>query len=256
MDKRFNEDRDHQEELKQALRKLRSEGERIRAELAMKTMEFEEYRRNSVPLSVHKPVVEKLLLSHQRNKSLQMEVDEAKIQQNVRQYHRKIVEKVSSDQPEVIIEAAAKIETKKASQMDVNPGSSIYGTITKEDVVSTSSGPLSRAQKRREQRKRKAQLHEQAKVELQKIHDGGHSDTTNSKDEVRSTPTMSFLSNENVLVRLLPPVNNREKTVYRQKWLNLESKYEDQKEKRHRLQFKSITTGQGEEYVNLTDSDD
>lgn len=97
------------------MRKLRSEGERIRAELAMKTMEFEEYRRNSVPLSVHKPVVEKLLLSHQRNKSLQMEVDEAKIQQNVRQYHRKIVEKVSSDQPEVIIEAAAKIEQKGKS---------------------------------------------------------------------------------------------------------------------------------------------
>ena len=36
----------------------------------MRTTEFEDYRKNSVPLSIHKPVVDKYLLGPQKNKVL------------------------------------------------------------------------------------------------------------------------------------------------------------------------------------------
>jgi len=57
-------------------------------------------------------------------------------------------------------------------------------------------------------------------------------------------------------ISLFFPTNNFQGTIEQQEWLDFKSKLEIQKENRNHVQFCSITTGKGEEFVSLSDLDD
>jgi sucrose-6-phosphate hydrolase SacC (GH32 family) len=258
MDRKY-ETKKQQIELLLELQKWKSKYDKLNDELTKRTTEFEDYRKNSVPLSIHKPVVDKYLLGQQKIKSLQNEVTEMRIHQNMSSYYKKVIEKVSEEQPEIIIEKANKIGS-NAEKKTLVTNPNIYGSIMKEDMASSSSGVLSRSQKRREQRKRKAQMFQQAKNELQAVFKSSRIevDVQDGKTVIRNDTSQreSLDIDTSHQISLLFPTNNFQETIEQQEWMDFKSKLEIQKEIRDRLQFRSITTGQGEEFVNLSDSDD
>ena len=182
-----------------------------------------------------------------------------RIHQNMSSYYKKVIEKVSEEQPEIIIETACKIGSNTEKKpLVTNPN--IYGSIMKEDMASSSSGVLSRSQKRREQRKRKAQMFQQAKSELQAVFKTSRIevDVQDGKTVIRNDASQRESSDFDTShqISLFCPTNNFQGTIEQQEWLDFKSKLEIQKENRDRLQFRSITTGKGEEFVNLSDLDD
>jgi hypothetical protein len=252
--------------LLQEIQVLKQSNDQKEAQLSRLNAEFEDYRRQSVPLSVHRPMVEKYVQSQQRNKKLQMDVDEERIQQNIMSYQRKVVQRVSQEHPEIIVEAARNMETKIVDDPRNKPTtfkSTVYASIIREDMASSSPSILSRTQKRREQRKRKAQLDQQARIEVEVIKAHTRLNTVVGEQEIPDEGDSDFEridrspqpSMDNKIAVLLPRIDIEE-VIKRQKWLDWETKYKTWKEGRDRLLYRSITTGQNEEFVVPSDSDD
>jgi len=246
-------------ELLRELQKRREELDRITKELSEKTTELEEYRRISVPLSVHKPMVDKYLLSQQKIKALQAEITELRIQQNMLEYHKKIIKKISQEDPAMILETASRIAAKEpmdAKDVNLASSSTIHASITKEDMMASMTSKMSRTKKRREQRKRKAQLFQQAEMELKEIQGSDHPDSYQKKQkhtrqsglELEETPCFNI--NEQSIATVPGGVFNE-----MQKLFEVKSKEKIFKEQQARLRFRSITTGQGEEFIVLSDSE-
>ena len=118
------------------------------------------------------------------------------------------------------------------------------------------TGKMSLTKKRREQRKRKAQLFQQAETEFKKIQGSDHSDSYQKKQkniqqsgfELEETPCFNI--NEQSIATVPGGVFNE-----MQKLFEVKSKEKIFKEQQARLRFRSITTGQGEEFIVLSDSE-
>ena len=174
------------------------------------------------------------------------------------EYHKKIIKKICHTDPAMILETASRIAAKEP--MDAGSGnlasySTLYASITKEDMIASMTGKMSRTQKRHEQRKRKAQLFRQAEKELEKIWGQDSSDSYQTKqkivqqgDCVLEEPP-SFKINTHILATD-PGVFNE-----MQKLFEIKPKEQILKEQRARLCFRSITTRQGEEFFVLSDSE-
>lgn len=252
--------------LLQEIQKLKQLNDQKEVQLSRLNAEFEDYRRHSVPMSVHRPMVEKYVQAQQRIKKLQMDIDEERIQQNIMSYQRKMVQRVSQEHPEIIVETARNMETKIVDDSRKNPTtakSTIYASIIREDMASSSQSILSRTQKRREQRKRKAQLDQQARIEVEVIKTHTRLNTVVEEQEILDEGGSDFEridqssqpSMDNKIAVPLPRIDIEE-VIKRQKWLDWETKYKTWKEGRDRLLYRSITTGQNEEFVVSSDSDD
>ena len=131
-------------------------------------------------------MVDKYILSQQKIKALQVEITELRIQQNMSEYHKKIIKKISQEDPAMILETASRIAAKEP--MDAKDGnlassSTIHASITKEDMMASMTSKMSRTKKRREQRKRKAQLFQQAEIELKEIQGSDHPDSYQKKQK-------------------------------------------------------------------------
>ena len=77
-------------------------------------------------------MVDKYLLSQQKIKALQAEITELRIQQNMLEYHKKIIKKISQEDPAMILETASRIAAKEpmdAKDVNLASSSTIHASI-------------------------------------------------------------------------------------------------------------------------------